>query len=499
MEIVAVQKPGERLQAILTPDKGKPITWSLVAMSRNLKKEGSADLLFVEVNRYWASVSANRRKQIFDVFVQVREALLEITDIRDLQSVLINKIAELMELHPASELEAFLPRCGITYPQTVKNSGAVQFHPAKTYDVTKYDRLLVLATAIRVLTPIWSEYSSTMEKYAPKNYKELMALRLIARTWIPEHQAFKDLQAYVGANVREDESSLSSVISGVGSEMIPEWLLALICVRRLATKSLSGDGENNNLVSSIHSIVTHTLRGKDKSFSGYFKNKDIKGDADDNPSLLEEYKIKQVVTEGDKVVFSASLSDPVKIVQKIDEEIDPKVIKEAWQTNKNSVDCTIGPGQMRILQWVCAPVLPPPSIAVLNKPNRLKLLSAAQVVLHHWGYPQIAAYMVASRVDDDMQKVQVVENRARFPKELEIRIDALYPYRPRHIKSARHHVIETITKTVKDLSSADWQITATPALLSEVDEHIVDGHYVTPGDIQRILAELVIYIAERNQ
>jgi len=114
----------------------------------------------------------------------------------------------------------------------------------QTYDIVKYDRLLVLATAIRVLTPIWSVYVSIMDKYAPKNYKELMALRLLTQSWIKDYQGFAELQAYVRANIREDESSLSSVIGGVGSEMIPEWLLALICVRRLATKGLSGDGEN---------------------------------------------------------------------------------------------------------------------------------------------------------------------------------------------------------------------------------------------------------------
>jgi len=497
LEIV-VQKHHQRgLEATLISDDKKELIWSLSAMSRNLVR--GHELVFLEVNAYWASVSATRRKQIFALYADIHEHIDEVLDVQQLQRALIEKIAKLLALHPASELASFIPTCNITYPLSVKHTGMVQFQPNKTYDIVKYDRLLVLATAIRVLTPIWSVYVSIMDKYAPKNYKELMALRLLTQSWIKDYQGFAELQAYVRANIREDESSLSSVIGGVGSEMIPEWLLALICVRRLATKGLSGDGENNNLVSNIHSIVTHTLNGKDKTFSGYFHNKDLRGDTDDNLSLLEEYKIKQVITEGDKATFGAYLTDPVAVVHKIDDGIDPKVILSAWKNNQKALDCSVSPGQMRLLQWVCGPVLPPTSLTILNKPNKLRLLSAAQVVLRHWGYPQIAAYMVARRVDDGMQKVQVAENRARFPKELSVRIAGLYPHIPQHIKSQRHPVIEAIVKTVEDLSSADWFVEAPSALLNEIDEYIVDGQYVTPGDIQRLLAELVIYIAERNQ
>jgi hypothetical protein len=495
---LVVQKHQQRgLEAVLVSDTGAELIWSLSAMSRNLVR--GHDLIFLEVNAYWATLSANRRKQIFALYADIHEHIDEVLDVQNLQKVLIEKITRLMELHPAVELEKFLPTCQITYPLSVKDNGMVQFQPNKTYDVAKYSRILVLATAIRVLTPIWSVYVSIMDKYAPKNYKELMALRLLTQSWIKDYQGFSELQAYVGANIREDESSLSSVIGGVGSEMIPEWLLALICVRRLATKGLSGDGENNNLVSNIHSIVTHTLKGKDKTFSGYFHNKDVRGDSDENLSLLEEYKIKQAITEGDKATFSAYLTDPVAVTHKIDDGIDPKVINAAWRNNKKALDCSVSPGQMRLLQWVCGPVLPPNSIIILNKPNKLKLLSTAQTVLHHWGYPQVAAFMVARRVDDGMQKVQVAENRARFPKELATRIAGLYPHVPQHFKSQRHPVIEAIVRTVEDLSSADWFIEAPSNLVEEVDEYIVDGQYVTPGDIQRILAELVVYIAERNQ
>lgn len=498
MELTITKHTQRGLEAVLTPDKGDPIIWPLAAMSRNIKVP-THDLVFREINMYWESVSANRRKQIFSVYKKIDEHFSDVMDIQYLQKSLTELVTELLELHPQHELAAFIPRCKITYPTSVKDGGVIQFQPNKTYDVPKYDRLLVLAMAIRVLTPVWSVYVAAMDKYVGKNHKELMALKLVTKSWIMNYKGFGELQDYIEANTKDDESSLSSIIGHVGSEMIPEWLLARICVRRLTTKKLSGDGQDNNLVSNIHSIVTQTLRSKDKTFAGYFKNKDVRNESDDNLSLLEEYKIKQTITEGDKAMFASPLKDLVRTTHQIDDTINPMTIEAAWANNQKALNCSVGPGQVRVMQWVCGGVLPVQSVAVLNKTEKLKLLTITQTVLHHWGYPQIAAYMVARAVDDGMQKVQVSENRARFPKELSARLGALYPHNPMHLKLTRPYVVEAVAKTAEDFSSTDWLIEGPEDLLGEVDEYMVDGSYVTPGDIQRNIAELAIYVAERNQ
>lgn len=496
MEIRLEKHPQRGLEATLTGDDGRTVIWSMAAMSRNIR---DYELEFREVNAYWEAVSPERRQQIFDVYAHIAEHIDEVYDVRQLQGALMEYVTQLMDLHPQHELEAFLPRCRITYPRSVKDSGEVQFSATKTYTVEKYERLLTLALAIRFLTPIWAVYVTHVSKYTGKNYKEIMALKLISKSWLASYQGFEELQAYVHANIKEDESSLSSVIGGVGSEMIPEWLLALVCVRRLATKELSGDGENNNLVSNIHSMVTHNLRGKDKTFNGFYKQKEARGDSDENISLLEEYKIKQSSTEGDKTIFSVYAQDVVRNAQQIDDTIDEKVVKAAWRANYKALDCSTTPGQMRLLQWVCGPILSPKSIRILNKPDKLKLMSVAQSILSHWGFPQLAAFMVAKVVDDGMQRLQVSENRARFPKELSNRIKELYPYVPQHIRPQKNVAIAAITRTVEDLSANDWLIEGPRDLIRAVDEYIVDGQYVTPGDIQRLLAELVIRIAHRNQ
>lgn len=497
MDIRVHKHPQRGLEGIITSDDGQELIWPMSTMSRNLNSL-DPNLTFRELNAYWAAVSANRRKKIFALYQDISNHIDEVFDVKQLQAALVERVTQLMELHPVNELTHFLPKCRITYPRSVKESGAVQFQPNKTYDVDKYERLLVLAVAIRAVAPVWSVYVGIMDRYAGKNYKELMALRLLSRSWIKDYRGFEELQAYVNANLKDDESSLSSVISGIGSEMIGEWLLALACVRRLATKELSGDGENNNLVSNIHSIVTNSLKGKDKTFSGYFRNKDVRKDGDENVSLLEEYKIKQAIPEGDKAAFTAYLNDPLQVALTLDESIDPELVKEAWSHNEKMLDCSVTPGQARLLQWLCGPILPPESIKILNKPSKLKLFSVAQSILMHWGYPQLAAYMVARKVDDGMQKVQVVENRARFPRELASRIEVLYPHFPQNLKLSRHPVVEAIVKTVEDLSAHDWYVEGPPALHQAIDEFVVDGQYVTPGDIQRLLAELVVNIAERN-
>lgn len=498
MEFIIEKNPKKGLQAVLISDKGEKIEWSLSGQSRIIV-EDVYDLVFLELNKYWATVSANRRKQIFALYADIREHINEVMEVQPLQKALTERITKLLEFHPEHELTAFLPQCNITYPTSVKEGGITRFQPDKTYDVVKYDRLLVLTLALRTLTPIWCVYVAAMDKYVGKNHKELMALKLLTKSWVAQCQAFSELQAYIRANTREDESSLSSVIGHVGSEGIPEWLLALACVRRLATKKMSGNGQDNNLVSQVHLILTQSLRSRDKSFSGFFQNKDIRPDGDENPSLLEEYKIKQVITEGERAMFSTSLMDLVRTTHKIDDTVDPKMVKASWSNNRKALDCTIGPGQTRILQWVCGPVLPTRSVVILNKSEKLKLLTVAQAVLWHWGYPHIAAFMVVHQVDDGMQKVQVAENRARFPKDLANRIAALYPHIPQHIKLTRHPVTEAVVKTVEDLSSSDWYIEAPADLIREVKDYIVDGQYVAPADIQKNLAELAIYIAERNQ
>jgi len=97
LDIRVEKNPTRGLEAIMTSDDGQVLVWPMTAMSRNIR---SHDLVFKEVNAYWAAVSDTRRKQIFKVYADIHEHIEEVLDISALQKALVGLVNKLYELHP---------------------------------------------------------------------------------------------------------------------------------------------------------------------------------------------------------------------------------------------------------------------------------------------------------------------------------------------------------------------------------------------------------------
>lgn len=482
---------------VLTSDKGEELLWN----THNPKTENT---IYKEINLYWATLPKNRKAQIFSVYAKIREELDEQLNPSERHRVITNLTRDLMKLHPVEEMTNFLSNVSLTYPEKVTTPQDPSRDPRKTYDRYRYSKLLLLSMTLRIPGLYWPEYLSASSDYTSPRHLDSTAMRLLEKSWVVKSECYRDLCDYVAAiTEKDDKTSIASVLEGVGSSMIPDWILSYLCVRVLSNRSLDGDGQSNNLIARVYQAIRTKMQDKERGASGFFKTKKPTGPAsDENRALLEEYKIRTKLSEGDRAFLEAYSSEMITVAKHIDETIDPELVKQNWETDLQFRNYKTIPAQDRLLKMVVGPALPAKSTGVLEREFKHRLLSVARSVLVHWGFPYLAAFLLAEAVPPNGDNVAVNENRANFPSALKQRILELYPYSPDPkplIRGNKENVVlRIISEIVGSLVENDWVVHAHPDLIQAIADQIVDDVYIAPGDLIRYLSELTIKIAERN-
>lgn len=515
------ERSAEGSRMVLVSDEGEELTWPLFShWTRNLdlkKPEGSkiniAERSFWELNRYWARLSEIRRKQIFEVYEEMNTILGNIISPSDMQSSLTDRFKRLYELHPENELRKFLSQQNLPYPETVLQVREDMYSQSKTYGPAKYRDLLVLVLGLRVASPIFGNYIDVVEKITTKNYQEIMAMRLLEKTWPVDHVGFQDLVTYIEASrEKEDKNNLGRVLEGISTTNVTDQIISKLCVRHLSIRPImANETEPNNLTWRINSTVTGEIDNRKGNKNTYTNKKPRANTPDENKSTLEEYKIKQKLSEGDQSGIEYFIEQPELMARKIDDTIPEGMATARWEIDQEAVDFDLTDGQMRIAQLICAPAVPARAIPALERIYKHRVFSVVRAILLHWGYPHLAAFMIAETYDGDDSAIRRSENRSRFPRDLSQQLQELYPHNPDPNKSEKkpnvnskqpkrsNVALENISVTVDHLQSSDWIVYGEESLLDAIKEDTVEGIYITPGDIQEIFSRLVLDVATRNQ
>jgi hypothetical protein len=534
LELV-VLRPGESesdADAVMRHN-GKSIEWYYSTFKKQQTKgQNNVNVLFDELNAYWATLPKPQQDQIFSVYVRIKEMFETFDNTKALTRSLMPLMTELYELHDLEDMDHWIRfHSGIRVPEKIADSFVESMDTSmtrqKTYTKEDYWRLLVLALALRAAVPIWGEIIGITEKQKilGTDWKEYAVYQLIGRSKLMYSPAMEKLRGYVSAYVPNDRRQYSAMLAGVGSEDYPEWLLSVIVVRRVAIGDIRSQiNPESHLVSSIHSYILAKLNPSDSSFMGNIREKtperEGSGDQENKLSRLEGYKIRQELPEGDIAMIAHYAKDPYRVAQRVCPRVPLELVEQSLESVKVLQSQHVQPPQLWIMQRVLEPAISPRGLQYLPKEIFLACMAVVQAILWmprvdpmgedaEYGHQELAALVSASA---DVWGTDVVEanltSHGRIPKALTERLNALFPYPLRTSgKQSKEGgktinvAVQNIDSLVKQFDACGWRVTLPSEWVKQLKERnpaMSGRHFAAPYEIRKKLANLIIDCETRS-
>lgn len=469
-------------------------------------------LIFDEINQYWSSLSPERQQHIWEIYKQARVIFDTHYDIVVLIKPLQQIAKMLFDLMPINELAYWTRFQGIRMPTNLKDQYEPRDIPEQTYLREDYHGLVVLSIAMRAMLPIWGEFINSTSKEAGNAFKELQALKLIKHASVMESAPMQRLQMYVSAFIdRAPQQALSNaaLLSGLGSSNMPNWILGLTVVRRLTVGQISAKDDNSSLITNVHQYINNNLKSLDRKvgvqkFGGTGKVVDKKKPdqnlEDQKASVVELYKVKQEVPDGELVILNVATENMQAMVDTIDPTIPLDRLQLCIDATRSLENLTIEPHQITLSQWIVDKYMPASGVAQLSKPALLQVMALTQAALWHWGFPDLAVLTTATplSVSDDVMKAGI-EGRARIPRELMEEAGIKWPFfraiRGKPGSRQTNVGARAVDRLCHILEANDWQLHA-PSELIKLSSHFPNTKRLSaPHDIRAHVAKLLLKIA----
>lgn len=511
IEILSSAQTGGEIVRI--SHNGMSLNWDIspYARSRDAQTEAAAATVFDEINAYLSQVSAERQYQIFELYRSIRDDLNRGYDARPLTLALQSKIKVLDELIPYEDVEDWVRnRSGLRVPPSIKYAHATDdpkdpAYLAQTYLFKDYQQLTALAVSLRPLVPIWGEYLKAARESAGNTTKEQSALKLLYFSKLITSPPMNRLSEYITARAEAQYKtgpSQAALMGGMGSSELPEWLKSITVVRRLTVCPIVSQDEHNNLVTNMHQFIRHNLQGVDKKFGGQFggsitdKEKAATQKDENNDSLIEMYKIKTEIPDGD----AQKMNIYPEYEQNLIDHIDPTIPREYVEMCKDSIRSiqylSIQEHQARLMQWVMSSAIPAEGAAQMSRPAERTVMAVVQAALWHWGMYSLAVLITATPVvQEEGMLLGGSEIRGRMPKELEKQLLRDFPYyRQPKQANAPSKTFNVAIKAIENycalVARNEWMLNAPVPLKMLATQPEYFMRFEITADLRQALAEL---------
>ena len=498
MKIETVDIAGECFSVIYTEHKGQKIEWNASEYEKGNSK--TAETVFRHINEFFASLPEEKQDGIWNCYVDIKETFDSVFDAKRLHTFLTEIITKLYTHISLEQMSLWINfKSDILIPIGIKDACDITDPPDRTYVKKDYADLILLSLALRPIVPIWSEYNSRVKSLIGNHFKEYQSLALLMNTELFHHTSMEKLRVYVEAtsavitDTAGDGNSIAAIIGGLGTTELPDWLLALSVVRRVAIADLDANSETGTIIANVYKYVSNSIKSLDKRFKGTIKNKETsKGDDEDNASVIEGYKVKQEQSDGDLVTLSVFTDRIEDITQRLQPDLDPIMLNDCLYSIQQLNDLDVHQHQITLTQWVIHPIIPARGVPYLNKQALLKVMAISQAVLWHRGFNDLAKLITARPVEFEEDVILGgFEARSLIPKELMDELIRLYPYFPKlqnkqqgdRKSNPASKAIDIITK---DLVREQWMLTGPQALT------LGEKRLITPADIKAQLAKFII-------
>ena len=505
----------DRSSCVIQNDYGDRIPWSLSGFDKTRFSE--VEEPFREINDYLATLSPTARRNIWECYTKAREVFdryrqvmlygYETDNYSSRSSIsLINEVTEIVTTLYAeislAGVEHWLSFYGkVNYPSNLLSfREPTDRTPDRTYTFAEYKGLIVLAIALKPLVPIWGEFIEMIEKESGNIRKELYALRLLSKTEILSHAYTERLLRYIESQITKDIDCSAAVLSTMSTDSIPEWLLSMCLVRRMAIGAINSSETKGSIISNLYVFVFNILKDIDKKFGGLrekYPEGDDGPDGREEGSLLELYnRQKQVLTIGDEVVYNVCVEDVYSTVWAVDATVPRELIDGfvAFIPQYNSTAAiNITDHHVTIVQWTIYDAVSPHIVPCLSKPNLINAIAASQALLCHWGFDVIALLLSSSCRVPSADEL-FVSTPGRPTAESVKLLGIYYPHALQaeagtRNSNAAYLAIMTLTKEIRRFI---WQVSGPAFLLSKCDSVIVTGKLRILPEMAEQFTRLVI-------
>jgi hypothetical protein len=219
--------------------------------------------------------------------------------------------------------------------------------------------------------------------------------------------------------------------------------------------------------------------------------------SEENISLLESYKVRQAIPDGDKVVINVFCRDPFTISMLVEPNLSSSLLDECTTITSDWVVQEIHPHQIKLARWVLSKALSPRDLDDIGHESLLRCIGATQAILYHWGYKALAALMTArASMDPTVAPMASLWARDALDKATIRRLSEEFPhYRASGKKDQTvddlNPGIVGVNELAQDIYQYDWVLTRPEWLASEIQISDV-GTILTPPGLKQQLAEVLL-------
>lgn len=483
MEMLLQSSQGNQHDLIVRHGK-KEISF-FVSPYLKLSREMTEEELFIEINQFYAQLEPEAQQNIFNIYLQIHS---EFTDesvanpmygdrktTREKLSVLVQQLYQEIRYEDMEYWVKF--KSNITLPTSLKEEFGPDDTGERTYLITDYIELVVLTIAVRAAIPIFALYINAFSSDSGSAFKEYDAFRLLMKSWLPESRPMQRLLLFLENNIVKEDEADSAILNGLSRPELPRWLLSLAVVVRLPVarvNSTGTPGSESSIVSNIYFyIVKNILKSLDRKFKGRVQDKvkpreTASGDQDKS-SIVDQYKMKQEVSEGVIAVIKAYLENTDITSQRIAPGISKELVDESVQLMLSRTGTSFGSFHKVITCWIFADDVPPRGIQSLHlERTLLHAFGTALAILIHWEQYELAA-MLLSRNENIVDEVLIADARQRLSKEITDELVVLAPYyqkgtgskasiEPDKLQRSNNPVVLDINAITKDCMAVLWFI-----------------------------------------
>ncbi len=483
---------------------GQILTFSGTTFRSNIFEEED---VFRIINLYLQSLPANTQTMLFEYFAKIKYDLENIWDKNALYSHLSNIVAEIYNLFNFDMVKDWIlknihiPNLEINFTGSYEPSMDDSGSRDQTYLRSDYTDLVTLSILLRLMLPIWHEFIERTKKEYGNSFKEYYAFRILRNSNLYHCRAMEKLITWISFPITAHLDDSQLILSGISSEDIPQWLLALVVIRRLIVGRIEGIDPNVHLITYIHKFVIRKIQTSKLSGPDMIRQKTTRVDDEneDKESTLDRYKIKYNVSPGEIVEMEFALSNTANLITILAPNLDPKLVESNLQTIQRLQSVKLIDEQIILLSWVTSKVVSPKGILYLNKSFLLNIMAVAQAIYTDMGYPTIGFMLTAYPVETADYLLTTTDGKSRIPKEIIDELNYHYPFVKRSgRKSTTTKVISpalaAVDRIVAGFSTKSWALTASDDQLRQNYGEYFSRQWSPPSDIRTQLCKALLHL-----
>lgn len=370
----------------------------------------SPDSLYVEVNKYFATLSAEEADELFAQYREASDALDHAIP-AEYPKVLAGPIKKIVDHYCSIDrMRHFIPTLNIPLPSKIMDTfdaTVMRKHRDQTYLRHEYAGLLCLMATLKCVFPIWNlaMVSAKMGEKKKDMFLFLDIMKTIGSTdlFISDEleRLFVFTEIIYKDNIGNNEDT--GILSGVSSDQIVAYVFSSLVIDRLMSLPLDVGDNNTHLVASCYRKILQDCKTLPQNFtSKVIRREEVRSASEDSKiNWLDIFTTKQKIPSSYYILNDMYLRDLAELVKRLDPEIPDALVDTCLKgfdvLNQQSLPILGGnhpvPIHQVMVMWVLADIVQIHAIPHISRRSMLNAMAVVQAFLIHHGLKAAAGLM----------------------------------------------------------------------------------------------------------